>query len=105
MNERQEKLLLKKFKVNKDFDIRRIDYESMPDPMLAWNWTDTQMLELAKSIAPLLDDYNNYDNEDDAEDDFWREMENAAVRMGMEYYEDMDGSRIQELDKQFESIK
>lgn len=105
MNEKQKELLLKKFKINKDFDIRRIDYESMPDPMLAWNWTDTQMSELAKSIAPLLDDYNNYDNEDEAEDDFWREMENAAVRMGMEYYEDMDESRIQELDKQFKSIK
>ena len=105
MNEKQKELLLKKFKISKDFDIKRIDYESMPDPMLAWNWTDAQMEELAKSIAPLLDDYNNYDNEDEAEEDFWREMENAAVRMGMEYYEDMDVRRIQELNKQFDNIK
>lgn len=105
MNEKQEELLLKKFKINKDFDIKRIDYESMPDPMLAWNWTDTQMEELAKSIAPLLDDYNNYDNEDEAEEDFWREMENAAVRMGMRYYKDMDVREIRELNKQFDNIK
>ena len=105
MNERQKELLQKEFKVNENFNITRNDYECMPAPMLAWNWTDTQMSELAKSIAPLLDEPDNYNNEDEMEDDFWREMENAAVRMGMRYYEDMDVEELRELDKQFNNIK
>jgi hypothetical protein len=108
-NKKQRELLEKEFKVNEDFSITRSDYEAMPCPMLSFNWSDARMEELAKTIAAGLEGYN-YDEtspylRDEKEDDFWREMENCAVRLGMEYYEDFSDEHMAQLDKEWESIK
>ncbi len=109
MNEKQKALLEKEFKVNDEFSISRSDYENMPCPMLAWTWGDFQMEELAKRIALELEDYN-YDEtspylQDEKENDFWIEMENCAVRMGMEYYEDFDEDYLAELEYDWLNLK
>lgn len=73
--------------------ISRADYENMPCSMAARDWTDEQMLALADAIAQELKNYSfdvtsNY-YEEDLEEAFWKEMEDCAVRMGMQYYEDL----------------
>lgn len=74
--------------------ISRADYENMPDAMMANDWTDEQMQELADDIARELSQYSfdataNY-YEEDLDEAFWKEMENCAVRRGMKYYEDFN---------------
>jgi len=96
--------LNKEFKVNEHFSIRRCDYEDMPDPMLAWNWSDEKMQELAELTSKNLCRYDKTDPEG-MEDDFWKTMEEAAVYMGMKYYEDMEDDELAELDEQFKNIK
>ena len=110
MNKKQQELIEKEFKVNDEFSISRGDYESMPCPMLAWNWTDEKMQELANRVAKELTLYNFGDSDcadrkEQIEDAFWKEMENVAVSMGMEYYEDMEDEEIARLDKEWENIK
>ena len=103
MTPKQEAILKQEFKVNEHFSISRGDYEGMPDPMLAWTWSDERMAELAKNIATELAQYS-YANEgkdalqEEQDDAFWKEMENCAVRMGMEYYEDFDDGYRAELE-------
>lgn len=99
MEKKQERILAKEFKVNDKFSITRRDYEWFPCAMLAWNWTDEQMAELAKNIAKELENYTfAAENEDDEEDTFYREMENVAVRMGMKYYDDLNDGDLDELE-------
>ena len=110
MNKKQQELIEKEFKVNDEFSISRGDYESMPCAMLAWNWSDSKMQELANKVAKELTLYNfgdsDYaDRKEQKEDAFWKEMENVAVSMGMEYYEDMEDEEITRLDKEWENIK
>ena len=109
MNERQKALLEKEFDVNEQFSITRGDYENMPCPMLAWTWSDRQMTELAKEIALELSNYN-YDEaspyyQEEKEENFWKEMENCAVRLGMEYYEDFDDDYLAELEYDWINLK
>lgn len=103
MNKRQKELLDKEFKVNKHFSITRGDYEGMPDPLIAFTWSDEQMKQLAKNISNELCPYDKNDPEG-MEDDFWATMENVAVRMGMEYYEDLDPNGEEEYEKLWKSI-
>jgi hypothetical protein len=104
MTPKQEDILKQEFKVNEHFAISRGDYENMPDPMLAWNWTDEQMRELAGLTNQNLCLYDKNDPEG-MEDDFWKTMEDCAVYLGMRYYEDMDDNEIAELDKEFAKLK
>lgn len=89
-NEKKKKgeILNKEFRVNEHFTISRCDYESFPCPMFAWKWTDEQMEELANRIDQKLCRYDENDP-DGMEDDFWKTMEDEAVAMGMQYYEDL----------------
>lgn len=109
MNDKQKQLLEKEFKVNDEFSISRGDYESMPCPMLAWTWSDEQMEELAKNIAVELTNYNYDETSPDYQwrkrDNFWIEMENCAVRLGMEYYEDFDEDYLAELEYDWLSVE
>lgn len=104
MNKTQEQLLTKQFKVNEHFAITRADYEDMPDPMLAFTWSDERMEELARRIASNLCPYDENDPEG-MEDDFWKEMEDEAVRMGMEYYEDFTDDEFDSINKVWDNIK
>ena len=104
MNKKQEQILNKKFKVNRHFSITRSDYEDMPDPMEARNWSDEKMTELAKSIKLNLCEYDKNDKEA-MEDNFWYTMEKEAVKMGMRYYEDLDEEEMNKSDSEWEQIK
>lgn len=74
--------------------ICRSDYENMPCPMCTTGWTPRRMQALADEIGRQLKLYNFDEQSPHVEDDrdvaFWKEMEECAVRMGMQYYEDMD---------------
>ena len=105
---KKDKLLQKEFKVNEDFSVARGDYESLPCPMLAWTWTDAQMEALAKDIANELSQYSyddSHDIQDQKEDAFWKEMEDCAVAMGMEYYEDMTDEEYYQHEKDWQNLK
>jgi hypothetical protein len=104
MNKKQETILNKEFKVNDHFCITRSDYEDMPCAMMAWNWTDEQMQKLASNIAVELCEYDEND-EEGMDDDFWKTMENVAVRMGMAYYEDMTDEEFNKQNEEWEKIK
>lgn len=103
-------LLSKEFKVNENFSISRGDYENMPIPMFAWKWSDFQMAKLANLIAAELSQYKYANQDKDAmqeemDDAFWKEMEDCAVRMGMEYYEDLPLKTYNEINKEFANLK
>ena len=104
MNNKQKALLEKKFKVNDRFSITRGDYEGLPDAMLAWTWSDERMTELAANINRNLCRYDKNDPEG-MEDDFWKTMEDEAVKMGMEYYEDFDDDYHAELEYDWMNVK
>ncbi len=104
MNERQKAILEKEFKVNEHYSIYRQLYESMPCPMLAWCWSDERMQELAGNIAKNLAEYDPNDP-DGMEDDYWKTMEDEAVKMGMEYYEDFDDDYLAELENEWKNVK
>jgi len=89
--------------------ITRYDYESMPCPMYAIEFTDEQMQELTNKTANILSSqygYNEYEisrlKEDSQEMEdyynaFWREMEECAVAMGMRYYEDISDEEYKKI--------
>lgn len=89
--------------------ITREDYESLPCAMYAMEFTNAQMQELVEKIANVLSSqygYTEYEisclEEDSQEledyyDAFWREMENAALDMGMRYYEDMSDEEYMKI--------
>ena len=110
MTQKQQTLLEKEFKVNEHFAITRGDYENMPCPMLAWTWSDERMKELAANISTELSQYRyaSVDKEglkEEMDDAFWKEMEDCAVRMGMEYYEDFDDDYRAELEYDWMNLK
>ena len=75
----------------------------MPDPILAWTWSDDRMTLLAANINASLARYDSNDPEG-MDDDFWTTMENEAVKMGMEYYEDFSEDYIASLEYQWNNI-
>lgn len=103
MTERQEAILNREFKVNEHFSIKRGDYENMPCPMLAWTWSDERMTQLAENINANLARYDANDP-DGMDDDFWSTMENEAVKMGMEYYEDFDDDYRASLEYEWNNV-
>lgn len=89
--------------------ITREDYESLPCAMYAMEFTNAQMQELVEKIANVLSSQYGYTEyeisclEEDSQkledyyDAFWREMENAALDMGMRYYEDMSDEEYMKI--------
>ena len=104
MTPKQEAILKQEFKVNEHFSISRGDYEGMPDSMLAWTWSDDRMTELAARINQNLAPWDD-SNPEGMDDDFWKTMEDEAVRMGMEYYEDFDDDYCAELEYKWNQMK
>lgn len=117
MNEKQIELLTKEFEVcgknpyttHKEWVITRSEYESFPCPLIAWNWTDEQMEELAKECRKKFnvefDSITDNDVEDWVEDYFYKVIENTAVRMGMQYYDDLTDEEFNEMQEKFNNIK
>ena len=91
--------MYKKFRVNEYFSISRNDYESFPCSMIAFNWTDEEMTNLANKIKNNLPPYDE-DFEDEAEGDFWLVMESTACDMGMKYYEDLSDEEYENILKE-----
>ena len=93
--------------------ISRGDYESMPCPMYAGEFDDKKMTQLAKDIyLTLTNEYGYTDKElekyfndkssnidEQLDTNFWCEMENIAVQMGMRYYEDMTDIEFANISK------
>ena len=89
--------------------VSRGDYESMPIPMYAGEFSDSKMKKLAKLIYETIYQLSGYPRqainsylkgeiEDDYLDEFfWREMEVIAIKMGMRYYEDMTEEEYNKL--------
>ena len=109
MNKKQEQILNKRFKVNKHISITRGDYENMPCPMLAWNWSDEKMTELAKNIKQNLYYKNQeetiYKNFPPFPPLVWAVIEKEAIKMGMRYYEDLDKKEFSINKSEWEQIK
>jgi len=103
MNKKQKEILYKEFKVNEHFSITRDDYEGMPCAMIAFNWSDEKMQDLANKIEQELCPYDE-NNEEGMLDDFWATMENVAVRNGMGYYEDLSDEEFDKLEKEWKEI-
>lgn len=109
-NQKQNEILEKEFKIKgaSRHSITRGEFESFPDPMLAWNWTDEQMEKLAENISLEFgyDEYPTNENDiNELEDWYYRVMENEAIKLGMQYYEDMTDEEIDELNAEFDKIK
>ena len=104
MNDKQKEILEKQFKVNEHFAISRSDYENMPCPMLAWTWSDERMQQLAGNIGQSLVRWDENDPEG-MEDNFWKTMEDEAVRMGIAYYEDLDDDERASLEYEWKNLK
>lgn len=91
--------------------VSRVDYESLPCPMYAHEFSDEQMQNLALLIyihlnkirgisEKDLEDYFNTDINNKNEDidfAFWEEMENIAINLGMRYYEDMTDDEYKQI--------
>jgi hypothetical protein len=108
MNKKQEEILYKEFKVNDRFTITRNDYESFPCAMVAYNWTDEQMEELAKEVGEELEGYAEWYDDLDCEgyeEDFWIAMENIAVKRGMQYYEDLSDEEYKKACEEWRDIE
>lgn len=108
MNKKQEEILYKEFKVNDRFTITRGDYEGFPCAMVAYNWTDEQMEELAKEIGEELEGYAEWYDDLDCEgyeEDFWIVMENIAVKKGMQYYEDLSDEEYKKACEEWRDIE
>ena len=74
--------------------ISRADYESLPIPMKAFDWSDEKMENLALKIGEEISQYR-FDLglsqsciDEDYENALFIEMEMCAIDMGMKYYED-----------------
>lgn len=84
--------------------LTRRDYYSIPIPMEASQFNDSQMQELVNTIAVHLDrdyrftkeDIDDVDN-DHAQDVLWELIESVAISMGMEYCEDVANKKQREL--------
>ena len=71
--------------------------------MFAWRWNDKKMEELAENISLNLVDPEGL-SQDTIEDDFWKTMEDEAVNMGMEYYEDFDDDYVEQIEYDWNQI-
>ena len=106
-------MMTKEFSYN-GIVITRDDYESMPCPMYAHEFTDEKMEELVKYIYDtMLVNYGYTESEIkrlNASEDltqevekfdkyFWEAMETCAIDMNMRYYEDMSDDEYQEICK------
>lgn len=117
MNEKQIQLLTKEFEVcgknpyttHKEWVITRGDYESFPCPMCAFYWTDKQMEELANECRKEFNvEYDSITDDDVTawvEDEFYKVIENTAVRLGMSYYDDFTAEELKEYEDLFNNIK
>jgi hypothetical protein len=103
LSEAKVKILNKEFKVNEHFSITRDDYESFPCAMIAFNWSDEEMEKLAKQIEKELAPYDE-EYAEGCEEDFWATMENVAVRMGMQYYEDLTDEEEEKINEEWENL-
>jgi hypothetical protein len=90
------------FKVNNLAIITRDDYETLPCPLCAKEFSNDKMQRLAELIYNSLVskygeiDVENYFNNcllrykfDIINNTYWRDMEDIAIEMGMRYYEDL----------------
>ena len=95
----EQEMLEKQFSCGGVDVVCRLDYESLPIPMKASEFTDEQMQELANTIYNTLQVVYGFDSNELKEYftkgegekcsmRFWEEMETIAVSMGMAYYED-----------------
>ena len=111
----------KKFSVNGIEVICRGDYEGLPCPMCALEFSDDEMQRIANFIYDaMLNDYDfsesvialyfknpmeleneNYELCEDMDLAFWREMEEIAVSEGMRYYEDMTNDEYKAIIKKY----
>lgn len=107
LNRKQIELLNKEFPINNssEWQISRGEYEGFPCPMVAFNWSDEQMEALSKEIGKEFDPYMNENDAEWMEEEFYRIIENVAVRMGMRYYEDLTSQEHIKIDKEFENIR
>jgi uncharacterized protein (DUF2164 family) len=107
MNRKQLEIISKEFNVVEDFSLTRSEFEGFPCPMVACLWTDEQMQELADRVKKEFD-YTTPKTEEEWEelDDQWyRVIENCALRMGMQYYEDLSSDERKEINDKWEAIK
>lgn len=108
MNKKQQEILHKEFRVNDRFVITRDDYEGFPCAMVAYNWTDEQMEDLAKEIGKELEGYEEWYedmNSEGYEEDFWAAMENIAVKKGMRYYEDLSDEEYKKACEEWRNVE
>jgi hypothetical protein len=111
----------KQFSVNGIEVICRGDYEGLPCPMCALEFSDDEMQRIANFIYDaMLNDYDfsesvialyfknpmeleneNYELCEDMDLAFWREMEEIAVSEGMRYYEDMTNDEYKAIIKKY----
>jgi hypothetical protein len=107
LSPRQNEILNKEFKVNSGFNITRGEFEGFPCPMVACNWSDKRMEELAEEINKnFYPSVANTPSElEELEDEFYSVMENTAVRMGMKYYGDLTESQEREIEDYWNSVK
>lgn len=110
LNRKQIELLNKEFPINNstEWQISRGEYEGFPCPMVAFNWSDEQMealsREIGKEFNPSDFSVTNQNEAEWMEEEFYRIIENVAVRMGMKYYEDLTSQEHIKFDKEFENI-
>ena len=107
MNAKQLEIISKRFEVTPDFSLTRAEFEGFPCPMVACLWTDEQMEELANEVKKnfVYDTLpkNYYLN--NLEDEWYRVIENCALEMGMQYYDDLTDQEVEEINNQWENIK
>lgn len=95
--------------------VSRGDYESMSCPMYAGEFDDDKMTELARLIYQMLNSNYGYTDrelekyfndpsaniDEDLDMNFWKEMEEIAIQMGMRYYEDMTDEEFEKVSKKY----
>ena len=109
--------LHKFFKVNNLNIISRDDYETLPCPMYAMEFTDEQMQTLANRIYDVLisrytiNEVNKYfsgkdfDNFEQVGTQFWNTMEGVACDLNMRYYEDISDEEYHKITKKLTCYK
>lgn len=114
---KMKKLTKEESSIDKEFSyngltVTRYDYEALPDPMAAEEVDDDTMQKIVKEMYYMFLDngwsdkdiqkYGSdidkiYDEEPEGEmfqDEWWKNMEVAACKFGMRYYEDMNDNEL-----------
>lgn len=89
-NKKPAEFYTKEFKKGRTSVARR-DFEEMPCPMDTYDFTDEDMELLVDTVhTSMVQMFGRaYDlTDDDVSSTWWSELEDVAVRMGMNYYED-----------------